>query len=76
MSDNYYDRTSNWVFDSDGNYLYSKRGDFNPNIEREGYWYTNTKEWEKRYQDHLKEESERDFETMWRSLENDIKKSK
>lgn len=42
--ENYYDNSSRWVFDSDGEFLHSKRRVFNPNIEREGYFFSNTKE--------------------------------
>ena len=59
MSENYYDRSSRWVFDSDGNYLHSKGSKFNPNIEREGYHYTNEKEWEKRFEQHQKENNKK-----------------
>ena len=44
MSDNYYDRTSNWVFDSDGNYLHSRRRNYEPHIEREGYFFHDLRE--------------------------------
>lgn len=73
MSDNYYDNSSNWVFDGDGNYLYTKRRGYDPNIERNGYWYTNQKEWDEKHQLYLREESNKEFESMWKSLENDIK---
>lgn len=74
MSDNYYDRSSSWVYDSDGNYLHSKRSIINPNTEREGYWYTNPKEWDKRYQEHLKEESDKELDSMWKELEDEVEK--
>jgi len=38
----YYDNSSRWVFDSDGNYLHSKRSNHNPHIERDGYFFSNT----------------------------------
>ena len=41
--ENYYDNSSNWVFDTDGNYLYTSRKKFNPHIERDGYFFSNTK---------------------------------
>ena len=50
MSDNYYDNSSRWVFDSDGNFLHSKRREFNPSLERDGYWNTNQKEWDEKHQ--------------------------
>jgi hypothetical protein len=59
MSDNYYDRSSRWVFDSDGNYLHSKRREFNPNVLSEGYLYSNEKEWERRFEEYHKELKER-----------------
>ena len=52
MSDNYYDNSSRWVFDSDGNFLHSKRGEFNPSLERDGYFYTNEKEWDEKFEQH------------------------
>ena len=45
MSENYYDRSSYWVLDSDGNYLYTKMNRSNPNIEREGYFYSKNEEY-------------------------------
>jgi len=42
--ESYYDNSSNWVFDSDGNFLHSKRRKHNPHIERDGYFFTNTEE--------------------------------
>lgn len=52
MSDNYYDNSSRWVFDSDGNFLHSKRREFNPVLERDGYFYTNKKEWDEKFEQH------------------------
>lgn len=52
MSDNYYDNSSRWVFDSDGNFLHSKRREFNPSLERDGYFYTNEKEWDEKFEQH------------------------
>ena len=50
--ENYYSNSQRWVFDSDGNYLHSKGDNYNPNIQREGYFFTNSEldesEW-KRY---------------------------
>lgn len=51
--ENYYDNSSNWVFDSDGNYLYSQRSNYNPNIEREGMFVTNTKKNKEEYLEYL-----------------------
>lgn len=49
--ENYYDNSSRWVFDSDGNYLHSKRNTYEPHIQREGYFLIDTKveesEWER-----------------------------
>jgi hypothetical protein len=49
--ENYYDNSSRWVFDSDGNYLHSKRNTYEPHIQREGYFFIDTKveesEWER-----------------------------
>ena len=53
--ENYYDNSSNWVFDSDGNYLHSKRRKFNPHIERDGYFFSNTKEVDDEYVRYLLE---------------------
>ena len=45
LSEKYYDRSSNWVFDrGSGQYLYSRRSRHNPNIIREGYFYSNQKQ--------------------------------
>lgn len=52
MSDNYYDNSLRWVFDSDGNFLHSKRREFNPSLERDGYFYTNEKEWDEKFEQH------------------------
>ena len=53
--ENYYDNTHRWVFDSDGNFLHSKRRVFNPNIEREGYFFKDTKLEEDEYLKYLYE---------------------
>ena len=37
--ENYYNNSSRWEFDSDGNYLHSKRTNNNPNTIREGYLF-------------------------------------
>ena len=47
--ENYYDNSSRWVFDSDGNYLHSKRTNYNPNILREGYFFSDVKTDEEEY---------------------------
>ena len=41
--ENYYDNSSRWVFDSDGNYLHSKRKTYNPNLHREGIFFSDSK---------------------------------
>ena len=41
--ENYYSNSQRWVFDSDGNYLHSKGDNYNPNIQREGYFFNNIK---------------------------------
>ena len=46
--ENYYNNSSRWVFDSDGNYLHSKRGTYNPNIERDGIFFTRYRKRERR----------------------------
>lgn len=51
--ENYYDNSSNWVFDSDGNYLYSQRRKFNPNIERDGMFVSDTKKEQEEYLEYL-----------------------
>ena len=49
--ENYYDNSSRWVFDSDGNYLHSKSNTYEPHIHREGYFFIDTKveesDWER-----------------------------
>ena len=47
--ENYYDNSSRWVFDSDGNYLHSKRTNNNPNTIREGYFFSDVKTDEEEY---------------------------
>lgn len=55
MSENYFNNRSNWVFDTDGNFLHSRRKKSNPFIERDGYFYTNEKEWDEEFEKHIKE---------------------
>ena len=49
--ENYYDNSLRWVFDSDGNYLHSRRTTYEPHIHREGYFFIDTKveesDWER-----------------------------
>ena len=41
----YFDRSSNWVFDrGTGQYHYTKSSSHNPNIIREGYFFSNQQE--------------------------------
>ena len=49
--ENYYDNSSRWVFDSDGNYLHSKRNTYNPNLYREGIFFSHSKKEEDEYLD-------------------------
>jgi len=49
----YYDNSSRWVFDSDGNYLHSRRRTFNPNLERDGMFVSDTKKEEQEYLEYL-----------------------
>ena len=41
--ENYYDKSNRWVYDTDGNFLHSKRMNYNPNIIREGMFFSNSK---------------------------------
>ena len=41
--ENYYDKSNRWVYDTDGNFLHSKRMNYNPNILREGYFFSDVK---------------------------------
>jgi len=47
--ESYYDNSHRWVYDTDGNYLYSKRMNYNPNILREGYFFSDVKTVEEEY---------------------------
>jgi|TARA_B110000259_G_C13723904_1_gene285614 hypothetical protein len=49
MNENYYNNTHQWVFDTDGNFLHSKRTNYNPNILREGYFFSDVKTDEEEY---------------------------
>ena len=51
--ESYYDNSHRWVYDTDGNYLYSKRRTLNPNIEREGIFISDTKKEQKEYLEYL-----------------------
>ena len=56
--ENYYSNSQRWVFDSDGNYLHSKGDIYNPNIQREGYFFINSKEEESEWERYLLERKE------------------
>ena len=47
--ENYYDKSNRWVYDTDGNFLHSKRMNYNPNILREGYFFSDVKTEEEEY---------------------------
>ncbi|MDB4773143.1 hypothetical protein OAG30_00160 [Flavobacteriaceae bacterium] len=51
--ESYYDNSHRWVYDTDGNYLYSKRRTLNPNIEREGIFISDTKKEQEEYSEYL-----------------------
>ena len=51
--ENYYDNSSRWVFDRDGNFLHSKRKEYNPNIQREDMFFSDTKTEEEEYLEYL-----------------------
>jgi len=51
--ESYYDNTHRWVFDSDGEFLHSKRRVFNPNIERDGIFISDTKKEQEEYFEYL-----------------------
>ena len=51
--ESYYDNSHRWVYDTDGNYLYSKRRTLNPNIEREGIFISDTKKEHEEYLEYL-----------------------
>jgi hypothetical protein len=51
--ESYYDNSHRWVYDTDGNYLYSKRRTLNPNIERDGIFISDTKKEHEEYFEYL-----------------------
>ena len=51
--ESYYDNSHRWVYDTNGNYLYSKRRTLNPNIEREGIFISDTKKEQEEYFEYL-----------------------
>jgi hypothetical protein len=51
--ESYYDNSHRWVYDTNGNYLYSKRRTLNPNIEREGIFISDTKKEQEEYLEYL-----------------------
>lgn len=56
---NYFDRSSNWVFDKEGNYLYTDFGGGNPNIIREGYFFCDIEEQMNEEYRHYEEQKEK-----------------
>ena len=51
--ESYYDNSHRWVYDTDGNYLHSKRRTLNPNIERDGIFILDTKKEQEEYLEYL-----------------------
>ncbi len=51
--ESYYDNSHRWVYDTDGNYLYSKRRTLNPNIERDGIFISYNKKEQEEYLEYL-----------------------
>ena len=51
--ESYYDNSHRWVYDTYGNYLYSKRRTLNPNIERDGIFISDTKKEQEEYFEYL-----------------------
>jgi hypothetical protein len=51
--ENYYDKSNRWVYDTDGNFLHSKRMNYNPNIIREGMFVSNSKMDDEQYFEYL-----------------------
>jgi hypothetical protein len=51
--ESYYDNSHRWVYDTNGNYLYSKRRTLNPNIERDGIFISDTKKEQEEYFEYL-----------------------
>lgn len=51
--ESYYDNSHRWVYDTDGNYLHSKRRTLNPNIERDGIFILDTKKEQEEYFEYL-----------------------
>lgn len=51
--ENYYNNSSRWVFDSDGNYLHSKRNTYNTNLHRESIFFTDTEKEKEEYLEYL-----------------------
>lgn len=51
--ESFYDNSHRWVYDTDGNYLYSKRRTLNPNIERDGIFILDTKKEQEEYLEYL-----------------------
>lgn len=51
--ENYYDNSQRWVFDSDGNFLHSKRNTNNPNIQRDGIFFSDENQTNEEYMEYL-----------------------
>ena len=51
--ESYYDNSHRWVYDTDGNYLHSKRRTLNPNIERDEIFISDTKKEQEEYFEYL-----------------------
>ncbi|CAI8177222.1 MAG: Uncharacterised protein [Formosa sp. Hel1_33_131] len=51
--ENYYDKSNRWVYDTDGNFLHSKRMNYNPNIIREEMFVSNSKVDDEQYFEYL-----------------------
>ena len=51
--ESYYDNSHRWVYDTDGNYLHSKRRTLNPNIERDGIFISDIKKEQEEYLEYL-----------------------
>lgn len=51
--ESYYDNSHRWVYDTDGNYLHSKRRTLNPNIERDGIFISDNKKEQEEYFEYL-----------------------
>ena len=55
----YFDRSSSWVFDKEGNYLYTDSSNGNPNEIREGYFFYDYEEQMNEEYRHYEEQKEK-----------------